>query len=201
MYHFDSGPTYLVSNALANKTNFTNTTWDKNFFWSEHNIRSPSPTANPRFLGPNNCSCHYPYTRPISRTPNLSTSTSLLFTNGAQLTFGLSTTTEVNVAIFFLNRVQESKTYLPDFTLLPYDTTTNTEPAPEPTEIQHNYVNFFQTYYANHPVLCHGQLTGMVHFQTTVSWSAIKSFKDPYFTWLIKEWLPMVSWSVPIQVI
>jgi hypothetical protein len=104
-----------------------------------------------------------------SQTPALSHSSRMLFTYRAQLTFGLSTATEVNVADFFLNWVQQSKTDLPDFVLHPFDTETNNATATEPNEIKHDDITFFQTYYANHCILCPGNLTGMVHFQTTVS--------------------------------
>jgi hypothetical protein len=39
-------------------------------------------------------------------------------------------------------------------------------------------------YYGNHRSLLHGNLTGMVHFQTSTSWQSIKAFRSRYFVWL-----------------
>jgi hypothetical protein len=112
-----------------------------------------------------------------------------MFTCRAQLTFGISKSKEVNVADFFLNWFQESLTALPNFTLLPFHTESDGQPAPTPSEILPNDIKFFETYYANHRVLNHGNLTGMVQIKTSVSKSNIKSFKNPYFAWL---WLHRV---------
>jgi beta-glucosidase/6-phospho-beta-glucosidase/beta-galactosidase len=34
--------------------------------------------------------------------------------------------------------------------------------------------SFFKEYYHNHRVLQHGNLTGMVHFRCSISWTKIK---------------------------
>jgi hypothetical protein len=107
-----------------------------------------------------------------------------MFTYRAQLTFGISKSKEVNVADFFLNWFQESLTTLPNFTLLPFYKESDGQPAPTPSEILPNNIKFFETYFANHRVLNHGNLMVMVQFKTSISWSNIKSFKNPYFAWL-----------------
>jgi len=43
---------------------------------------------------------------------------------------------------------------------------------------------FFTEYYGNHRSLLHGNLTGMVHFQTSTPWTKIKAFQSRYFLWL-----------------
>jgi hypothetical protein len=45
---------------------------------------------------------------------------------------------------------------------------------------------FFNNHYFNHRVLQHGNLTGMVHFQTTSPWAPIKITKGTYFQWHMK---------------
>jgi len=106
-----------------------------------------------------------------------------VFTYRAQLTFGIARSSESNVADFFLNWYEKSTTELPDFALLPFDSHEH-QLAPAPKEILHSNEIFFKTFYGNHRVLRHGNLTGMVHFRTTLSWSTIKSFKNPYFSWM-----------------
>jgi hypothetical protein len=43
---------------------------------------------------------------------------------------------------------------------------------------------FYKTYYFNHQVLQHGNLTGMVCFQSSTPWPKLKSFNSSYFGWL-----------------
>jgi len=112
-----------------------------------------------------------------------SNTTKTVFTYQAQLTFGIAKSSEVNVADFFLNWYEKSIADLPEFTLLPFDSDVN-QVAPAPKKIMHDNVTFFNAFYGNHRVLHHGNLTDMVHFHTTLSWSAIKSFKNPYFSWM-----------------
>jgi hypothetical protein len=78
-----------------------------------------------------------------SHTPALSHSSRTLFTYHAQLTFGLSVATEVNVADFFLSWVQQSKIDLPDFVLLPFSNEMNNTPAPA-NDIKHDDITFFR---------------------------------------------------------
>jgi hypothetical protein len=51
-------------------------------------------------------------------------------------------------------------------------------------EIRLGDPEFFAEYYGNHRSLIHGDLTGMVHFQTSTPWNTIKAFKSRYFAWL-----------------
>ncbi len=108
----------------------------------------------------------------------------MLFTYRAQITFGLSSPKEVNIANFFLGWLSQSKKDLPKFSLLPHNSDFRTAAEVILDEVAPNDIAFFRTSYGNQRVLQHGNLTGMVQFQTSVSWSMLKGFKNPYFTWL-----------------
>ena len=103
-----------------------------------------------------------------------------LFTYRAQLTFGVSNPKTVNVADFFIHWFEASKKHLKDFALLPYDEGSR-QPITAILQEDPDEVQFYTKHYSNHRVLNHGNLTGMVHFQTSTLWSAIKSYKAPYF--------------------
>jgi hypothetical protein len=45
-------------------------------------------------------------------------------------------------------------------------------------------MDFYSTYYHNHRVLNHGNLTGMVSFQCSTPWARLKSPNHPFFNWL-----------------
>jgi hypothetical protein len=110
-------------------------------------------------------------------------STLRLHTFQAQLTFGLKPSQKVNVADLFTSWIDASLKLLSDFALLPFedvvsDTITSIE------HIAHGDPEFFMKYYGNHRSLIHGNLTGMVHFQTSTSWQSIKAFRSRYFAWL-----------------
>jgi hypothetical protein len=117
----------------------------------------------------------------VTNTPSSAKMT--FFTYRAQLTFGLSNSCkEVNVTALFLQWFEKSKHFLANFSLLPFEEenghqNTMSEQIPDEAE-------FFKQYFHNHRVLQHGNLTGMVHFQTSVPWTSLKSNTSAYFTWL-----------------
>jgi hypothetical protein len=116
-------------------------------------------------------------------TTDPSKSTLKFFTYRAQLTFGLSSSCkEVNVAALFLQWLEKSVAFLANFSLLPYDG----EGGHQITSIDQVEQDpaFYEQYYFNHRVLQHGNLTGMIQFQTSVPWISLKSPKSLYFTWL-----------------
>jgi hypothetical protein len=89
----------------------------------------------------------------------------------------------VNVADQFTLWIEASIKLLPDFALLPYDGESGAK-VTSSKKICHGDPDFFVEYYGNHHSLLHGNLTGMVHFQTSSPWSSIKAFKSRYFAWL-----------------
>jgi hypothetical protein len=131
---------------------------------------------------------HTPST--LSQTASKSTvtttrpkSTLNLHTFRAQLTFGLKPLQKVNVADLFTSWIDASLKLLSDFALLPFDD----DVSDTITSIDHiarGDPDFFMKYYGNHRSLLHGNLTGMVHFQTSTSWQSIKAFRSRYFAWL-----------------
>ncbi len=101
----------------------------------------------------------------------------------AQLTFGLSSgCKEVNVAALFLQWLEKSTALLANFSLLPYDGEGGQQII-STDQVEHDPA-FYDQYYFNHRVLQHGNLTGMIQFQTSVPWISLKSPKSPYFNWL-----------------
>jgi hypothetical protein len=116
-------------------------------------------------------------------TNNLSKSKLTFFTYRAQLTFGLSKACkEINVAALFLQWFEKSAASLANFSLLPYDKEGGHQITSK-DQIEQD-PEFYKQYYHNHRVLQHGNLTGMVQFQTSLPWIALKSAKSVYFTWL-----------------
>jgi len=108
---------------------------------------------------------------------------STTFTYRAQLTWGLEAGKRVNLPQLFREWVYTSSKHIPNFALLPFDeekgqVITTAEQIPDDNP------SFYTAYYHNHRVLNHGNMTGMVHFQCTVSWNKIKRMKEPYFQWL-----------------
>jgi hypothetical protein len=112
-----------------------------------------------------------------------SKSTLKFFTYRAQLTFGLSSSCkEVNVSALFLQWLEKSIALLANFSLLPYEgegghQITLTDQFDQDPAL-------YNQYYFNHRVLQHGNLTGMVQFQTSAPWISLKSPKSLYFRWL-----------------
>jgi hypothetical protein len=116
-------------------------------------------------------------------TTNRPVHTLRLHTFRAQLTFGLKPSQKVNVADQFTLWIEASVKLLPDFALLPYDGESGAKVTTS-EHIRRRDPDFFMEYYGNHRSLLHGNLTGMVHFQTSSPWSSIKAFKSRYFAWL-----------------
>jgi hypothetical protein len=102
-----------------------------------------------------------------------------LHTFRAQLTFGLKPSQKVNVADQFTLWIEASLKLLGDFALLPFDGAGTTK-ITAMEHIRWGDPDFFSEYYGNHRSLVHGNLTGMVHFQTSSSWNSIKAFKSRY---------------------
>jgi hypothetical protein len=106
-----------------------------------------------------------------------------IFTYQVQLTFGLATYQEVNVANLFAQWFESTNTFLEDFAILPYDSKPG-QPITSITQLESVDETFYQQYYSNHRILQHGNLTGMVRFQTSSPWSAIKGYRSLYFSGL-----------------
>jgi hypothetical protein len=113
-----------------------------------------------------------------------STNPVTFYTYRAQLTFGLSRTTDgVNVAKYFRRWIFSSCESIDHFSLIPYDDEkgqqiTSLDQVPE------DNADFYSMYYHNHRVLIHGNLTGMVSFQSSLPWAKLKSPNHPFFNWL-----------------
>jgi hypothetical protein len=105
------------------------------------------------------------------------------FSFRAQLTWGLPSGTRVNLPQLFREWVAATHKLIPDFALLPFNDDKG-QVIVSPDQVPDDNPSFFQDYYYNHRVLNHGNMTGMVHFRCTVSWSKVKRMKDPYFKWL-----------------
>jgi hypothetical protein len=119
----------------------------------------------------------------VAVTTNKPKGTLRLHTFHAQLTFGLKPSQKVNIADQFTLWIEASLKLLGDFALLPFDGAGTTK-ITAMEHIRWGDPDFFSEYYGNHRSLVHGNLTGMVHFQTSSSWNSIKAFKSRYFSWL-----------------
>jgi hypothetical protein len=106
-----------------------------------------------------------------------------MFTFRAQLTWGLEKGPEVNLPELFREWVKNTSKYIPDFALLPFEDVKG-QVISTPEQVPYDNPNFYKEYYHNHRVLQHGNLTGMVQFQCSISWQKIKRMKEPYFQWL-----------------
>jgi hypothetical protein len=106
------------------------------------------------------------------------------FTYRAQLTFGLSqSTTGVNVAKYFRRWVFSSCESINHFSLIPYEDDKGQQIS-SLDQVPEDNATFYSAYYHNHRVLAHGNLTGMVAFQSSTPWSKLKSPNHPFFNWL-----------------
>jgi hypothetical protein len=106
-----------------------------------------------------------------------------MFTFRAQLTWGLDRGPEVNLPALFRDWVANTSKHIPDFALLPFEDAKG-QVICTPEQVPVDNPTFYRKYYHNHRVLQHGNLTGMVQFQCSVSWQKIKRMKVPYFQWL-----------------
>lgn len=104
----------------------------------------------------------------------------------AQLTFGLSSCREVNLANLFYEWFEAMHNHLKGFSLLPY-TLDNGQQITMTSQMSKADESMLKEYYSKNCVLQHGNLTGMVHFQTSTPWSAVKGFNSQYFSWLKKH--------------
>jgi len=105
------------------------------------------------------------------------------FTFRAQLTWGLERGPEVNLPEKFREWVAATSKYVPNFALLPFEDVKGQVISTQ-EQVPYDNPTFYKEYYYNHRVLQHGNLTGMVQFQCSVSWQKIKRMKEPYFQWL-----------------
>lgn len=90
---------------------------------------------------------------------------------------------KLNVAALFTEWLEASMNMLENFSLLLYDSPQG-QKITSAEQVSPEDMLFFNDYYHNHQVLQHGNLTGMVHFQTSTPWIKIKSFQGTYFRWL-----------------
>jgi hypothetical protein len=103
----------------------------------------------------------------------------------AQLTFGLKPSkTGVNVANLFNEWFLATSKSLENFSLLPFEEGEKGQQISSAEQIPVDSTTFYKDYYFNHRILNHGNLTGMVCFQSSTSWSKIKSYNSTYFNWL-----------------
>ncbi len=70
-----------------------------------------------------------------------------------------------------------------NFTLLPYEDEKGQQISSIEQVLEDN-PSFYSTYYHNHRVLNHGNLSGMVNFQCSTPWAGLKSPNHPFFNWL-----------------
>jgi hypothetical protein len=106
------------------------------------------------------------------------------YTYRAQLTFGLPQSSEgVNVAKYFRRWIFSSCESIDQFSLLPYDDEKGQQIV-SLDQVPEDNAEFYSTYYHNHRVLAHGNLTGMVVYQSSSPWSKLKSPNHPFFNWL-----------------
>jgi hypothetical protein len=105
------------------------------------------------------------------------------FTFRAQLTWGLTLGTRVNLPMLFQEWVNNTRQCIPDVELLQFDDK-KANMITTSDQVQDDNPGFYKDYYHNHRVLNPGNLTEMVHFQCSVSWNKVKRVKEPYFQWL-----------------
>jgi hypothetical protein len=106
-----------------------------------------------------------------------------IFTFRAQLTFGLNTGRTVAVSASFRDWVKNTAKNVPNFGLLPFDDEKGQVIA-TPEQVPDENYSFYKEYYHNHRILRSGNLTGMVHFRCSISWTKIKRMQDDYSQWL-----------------
>jgi hypothetical protein len=108
---------------------------------------------------------------------------STVFTYKDQLTFGLQKGREVNVDILFSKFLANAIKLLPSFSLLPFNDDKGLQIS-STTQLPEDNPDFYQTYYKNHRVLQHRNLTGMISFQCGVSWTVLKKPTCEFFRFL-----------------
>lgn len=140
----------------------------------EESASTKAPSSNPSDTLP----------LPQQSSPTTSTTNpTTFFTFRAQLTFRLPRShTGVNVAHHFNEWANASFNLLQNFSLLPFHQE-NGQQITDISQLQDDK-EFYSTYFHNHRVLQHGNLTGMIHFTTLTPWNTIKKPSSKYFTWL-----------------
>jgi hypothetical protein len=106
-----------------------------------------------------------------------------MFSFQAQLTFGLQTGREVNVAILFSRFLANAIKTVPDFSLYPYDDDKGQQ-VTATSQLPDDNSEFYATYYKNHRILQHSNLTGMISFRCSLSWMELKKPTSSFFQWL-----------------
>jgi hypothetical protein len=108
---------------------------------------------------------------------------STFFTYKAQLTFGLQRGREVNMAILFSKFLANAIKLVPLFSLLPYNDNKGLKIS-FTTQPPEDNPDFYQTYYKNHRILQHRNLTSMISFQCGASWTMLKKPTCKFFRFL-----------------
>jgi hypothetical protein len=100
-----------------------------------------------------------------SSPKNAELSSMTFFTYRVQLTFGLPTPSDgVNVTKYFHRWIYSCSESIDHFTLVPYEDEKGLQIS-SLDQVPEDNADFYATYYHNHRVLNHGNLTGMVQFQ------------------------------------
>lgn len=106
-----------------------------------------------------------------------------MFSFQAKLTLGLQTSREVNVAILFSRFLANAIKTVPDFSLYPYDDDKGQQ-VTATSQLPDDNSEFYATYYKNHRILQHSNLTGMISFRCSLSWMELKKPTSSFFQWL-----------------
>jgi len=96
-----------------------------------------------------------------------------IFSFQAHLTIGLQPGREVNVAILFSRFLANAFQTVPDFSLFPHDDDKGQQ-VTATAQLPDDNLDFYTTYYKNHRILQHGNLTGMISFRCSLSWTELK---------------------------
>lgn len=89
----------------------------------------------------------------------------------------------MNVPNLYRSWVAHTAKLIPDFSVFPYEEDKGQQVS-SADQVPDDNPAFYNSYSHNHRVLKHGNLTGMVYFHCSVSWSKLKHMKGEYFQWL-----------------
>jgi hypothetical protein len=109
--------------------------------------------------------------------------TDKMFTFWAQLTLGHKPKDEFNVTKLISRFVFSASDSLPQFSLLPFEDDKGQQVS-SIDQLLDNNPEFYSIYYHNHRILQTGNLTGMIQFQCSSTWSELKSPSSSFFRWL-----------------
>jgi hypothetical protein len=84
-----------------------------------------------------------------------------IFSFQAHLTIGLQPGREVNVAILFSRFLANAFQTVPDFSLFPHDDDKGQQ-VTATAQLPDDNLDFYTSYYKNHRILQHGNLTSMI---------------------------------------